>query len=71
MQTPCVVFLKTSAWYRVPGPGYLAPGTRDPVPDQRRRPDTEHREPSLGAWHLGTRYPVPETCVQYTVAIVL
>jgi len=25
--------------------GYLAPGTRDPVPDQRRGPNTEHRGP--------------------------
>ena len=45
-RTPCAGFLKTSAWYRVPGPGYLAPGTRDPGPDQRRGPDTEHRRPS-------------------------
>ena len=45
LHTPCAGFLKTSAWYRVPGPGYLAPGTRDPVPDQRRGPDTEHRGP--------------------------
>jgi hypothetical protein len=34
--------------YQVSGTGYLAPGTGYPVPDSRRRPDTEHRGPSLG-----------------------
>jgi hypothetical protein len=46
MQTPCAGFSKAGARYRVPGSGYLAPGTRDPVPDQHRGPDTEHRRPS-------------------------
>jgi hypothetical protein len=49
MHTRCAGFSKTGTRYRVPGSGYLAPGTRDPVPDQRRGPDTEHREPSRKA----------------------
>jgi hypothetical protein len=54
MHTPCAGFSKTGTWYRVPGPGYLAPGTRDPVPDQRRRPDTEHRaRPGKRAHRVG------------------
>jgi hypothetical protein len=43
MQTPCAGFLKTSAWYRVPGPGYLAPGTRYRINAEGRTPSTEDR----------------------------
>jgi hypothetical protein len=43
LHTPCAGFLKTSAWYRVPGPGYLAPGTRDRINAEGRIPSTEDR----------------------------
>jgi hypothetical protein len=43
MHTPCARFLKTSAWYRVPGPGYLAPGTRDRINAEGQTPSTEDR----------------------------
>jgi hypothetical protein len=45
MHTQCARFSKTGAGtgFQVPVP---APGTRYPVPDRRRGPDTEHRGPS-------------------------
>ena len=35
----------------LPRPGYLAPGTRYPVPNRRRGSDTEHRRPSRTRAH--------------------
>jgi len=52
LHTPCAGFLKTGTWYRVPGPGYLAPGTRDRINAEGRTPRTE-----LNA-HTGFAYPV-------------
>jgi len=43
MQIPCAGFSKTGAWYRVPSPGYLAPGTRDRINAGDRTPSTEDR----------------------------
>jgi len=49
LHTPWASFSKTSARYRVPGIGYLAPGTWYPAPEpvRRRGPNTDHRRPSL------------------------
>jgi hypothetical protein len=51
-----------------PSPKHLVPGTRDPVPDQRRGPNTEHRGPNRGIGRFemwkgrrGAGYQVPDT----------
>jgi hypothetical protein len=39
----CGFFEDRCAWYRVPGPGHLAPGTRDRINAEGRIPSTEDR----------------------------
>jgi hypothetical protein len=61
---PVCAFFEDRSRYRVPGSGYLAPGTRDPVPDQRRRPNTEYRRPSLA-----TRKRAHRVCILYSASV--
>jgi hypothetical protein len=43
LYTPWARFSKIGAWYRVPGPGYLAPGTRYRINAEDRTPSAEDR----------------------------
>ena len=43
LHTPCAGFSKTGGWCQVPGPGHLAPGTRDRINAEGRIPSTEDR----------------------------
>ena len=50
---PVCGFSKTSTRYRVPGPGYLAPGSRDRISAEGRTPSTEDRARPLENAHTG------------------
>jgi hypothetical protein len=54
LHTPWARFSKTSARYRVPGIGYLAPGTRDRISAEDRTPITEDRARPLENAHIGS-----------------
>jgi hypothetical protein len=67
LRTPCAGFLKTSAWYRVPGPGYLAPGTRDRINAEGRTPSTEDRAQLPENAHTGL---YPASCILHPVSCI-
>jgi hypothetical protein len=52
---------------RVPGTGFQVPVTRDPGPDQRRGPNTEHRGPS----QTRPRGLHPASCILHPVSCIL